>query len=140
MPERVKQAGAIVARPGPHGPEVLLVSARKTRGDVVFPKGHLEAGETAEAAALREAREEAGVRGRVEGPAGTLSFQSGDEAVDVAYYLVRYEADVAADEARGARWLPLDAAVATLTHADARHLLLANAGRIVQIAGGRATS
>lgn len=137
MPERVKQAGAIVARPGPHGPEVLLVSARKTRGETVFPKGHIEPGEAAEAAALREAREEGGVRGRVEGPAGTLTFQSGDEAVEVAYYLVRHEADVAADEARGARWLPLDAAVEALSHADARRLLLANAGEIVRIAGGR---
>lgn len=45
---------------------VLLI--RHASGDWVFPKGHVEAGETELQAALREVEEEAGVRaGRLEG-------------------------------------------------------------------------
>ncbi len=43
--------------------EVLLL--RDRMGCWVFPKGHLEAGETPEEAAVREVWEETGIRGRV---------------------------------------------------------------------------
>jgi 8-oxo-dGTP pyrophosphatase MutT (NUDIX family) len=51
-------AGGIV-RKGPRGP-VLLLHERE-EGRWTFPKGHVEPGETLEAAALREIREESGL-------------------------------------------------------------------------------
>jgi len=44
--------------------EVLLVTSR-SGGDWIAPKGTVEKGESAEEAALREAEEEAGVRGSI---------------------------------------------------------------------------
>lgn len=61
----VQQAGAICFRTSADSlPEVLLVTSRRN-GRWGIPKGRIEAGETARAAAAREAMEEAGVRGRV---------------------------------------------------------------------------
>ena len=39
-----------------------------------LPKGHLEAGETAEDAAVREVEEETGIRGRVLAALGTIDY------------------------------------------------------------------
>ncbi|MFT6564243.1 MAG: 8-oxo-dGTP pyrophosphatase MutT (NUDIX family), partial [Actinomycetes bacterium] len=39
-----------------------------------LPKGHLEAGETAEQAAIREVQEETGIRGRILAPLGAIDF------------------------------------------------------------------
>jgi 8-oxo-dGTP pyrophosphatase MutT (NUDIX family) len=92
----------------------------------VFPKGHLEAGESYSDAALREAEEEAGILGTVVGPVGpTLTFQSGDESVAVKYYLVHLTADAASPEGREKAWLPPDEALERLGFQNARDLLRA---------------
>ncbi|MBL8024567.1 MAG: NUDIX hydrolase [Elusimicrobia bacterium] len=64
--EREVSAGGVVM--GPAG--VLLIKVKNKQGHVVwtFPKGHLEKGETAETAALREVLEETGWRCRILGP------------------------------------------------------------------------
>ncbi|MBT9135578.1 MAG: Diadenosine hexaphosphate hydrolase [Firmicutes bacterium] len=54
------------------GDEVLLVT--NFRQDVVFPKGHLEPGETALEAALREVAEEVGVVPAVVASLGETSY------------------------------------------------------------------
>jgi 8-oxo-dGTP pyrophosphatase MutT (NUDIX family) len=56
-----------------------------------FSKGHIESGETAEDAALREVREEAGVEGDLIAYVGSLEFESGAEYVLVDYYLMTVE-------------------------------------------------
>src|SRR3989442_933244 len=58
------RAAAICFRRTEGGIELLLVRTKNGRG-WTFPKGHVEPGETPAGAAAREAREEAGVRGRV---------------------------------------------------------------------------
>ena len=55
--ERVEAAGGVVTRVGPAGVEVLVVH-RPKYDDWSLPKGKLERGETHEAAARREVREE----------------------------------------------------------------------------------
>ena len=78
-----KQAGAIVVRAGKTGPRILLVTARRNPDNWIFPKGHVEPGETLRAAAVREAREEAGVEGNVIAPAGRMSFDFGENTYRV---------------------------------------------------------
>ena len=50
----VPQAGAIAFRIVDEAPQIMLVRAKKTPEHWIFPKGHIEAGETAEIAAARE--------------------------------------------------------------------------------------
>ncbi|MEW5905727.1 MAG: NUDIX hydrolase [Elusimicrobiota bacterium] len=63
--ERLKEfsAGGVVLKDG----RLLLIKMRNLAGEEVwtFPKGHLEEGETPEAAALREVREETGLECRI---------------------------------------------------------------------------
>jgi 8-oxo-dGTP pyrophosphatase MutT (NUDIX family) len=60
----LRQAGTIPFRRGPDGVEVLLITSRDT-GRWVIPKGNVEPGQTAAAAAVRETYEEAGILGQV---------------------------------------------------------------------------
>lgn len=83
----IKQSGAIVVRLDGDEPRVLLVTAKRNPKRWIFPKGHIEKGETAEEAALREAREEAGVVGKSIGPAGALEYRFLGTGFRVEYFL-----------------------------------------------------
>ncbi len=120
---RVRQAGAIVYQSGAGEPRFLLVRAKKNPQDWIFPKGHVEPGETEVEAARRELREEAGVEGNPVAPVGTSEFQSGSEQVHVAYYLFRYSATCGSSEGRECRWCTFDEALALLSFEDAKRLL-----------------
>jgi 8-oxo-dGTP pyrophosphatase MutT (NUDIX family) len=122
--KRIEQAGGIVIRSDGDGLAVLLVRAKKDPALWIFPKGHIEPGETAEATALRETHEEAGLTGEVLGPVGEpLEFQSGHELVRVQYFLIRPIAETASIEGREKRWLAFDEARRTLAFENARRLL-----------------
>ena len=120
---KTAQAGAIAFNVADNKPRILLVRAKKTPNEWIFPKGHIEKGETAEAAALRELEEEAGVRGESIAFIGSLEFQSGDELVDCAYYLIKFLAEVTREEKRQMRWCEVEEALRLLSHADAAGLL-----------------
>jgi ADP-ribose pyrophosphatase YjhB (NUDIX family) len=117
------QAGAIAFKVVNESLLILLVRAKKNPQDWIFPKGHIEKGETAEAAAARELEEEASIRGESLGLVGSLNFQSGDEMVSVAYYLFRFVSEVAETEKRERKWCDYDEALALLSHRDAAELL-----------------
>ena len=122
--DRVQQAGAVVFRLTSGAPEILLVRAKKDPSQWIFPKGHIEPRETAVEAALREAREEAGVDGRALGEIGALDFTSGKEPVRARYFLLHATEERTAEEPREKKWFSLSEAARELTHSDARRLLM----------------
>ena len=71
MTERVPQAGGLVVRDDGDRLAVLLVRAKKDPSVWVFPKGHIEPGESAADAAVREVQEESGVVAELLGPIGS---------------------------------------------------------------------
>jgi len=122
--QTVPQAGGIVVRQDGDRLSVLLVRSKKDPAIWIFPKGHIESGETAEITALRETREESGVDGELIAPIGEpLEFQSGSEAVSVQYFLVRPRAESPSPEGREKQWFGLDEALAALPYENARTLL-----------------
>ena len=121
---RVEQAGGIIVRrDAAAGISVLLVRSRKDPTLWIFPKGHVEPGETAEAAALRETYEESGVEGELLAPLGELEFHSGRELVRVQYFLIRPITEMPSPEGRDKRWFTLDEARRSVSFDNARRLL-----------------
>jgi 8-oxo-dGTP pyrophosphatase MutT (NUDIX family) len=91
----------LLARPG--GPALLFTRRADTlphhRGEISFPGGRLEAGETAEGAALRETAEEVGLS-----PAAAATLGRLDDYPSIARYVVTPV--VAAVPAPPAAWSP----------------------------------
>jgi 8-oxo-dGTP pyrophosphatase MutT (NUDIX family) len=76
--EHEVSAGGVVYRARGAAIEVLIV-LKRTSGLWRLPKGHVEGGETPEAAAVREVLEETGVRAEVEVALGTSDYTFWDE-------------------------------------------------------------
>lgn len=118
--ERIAQVAAIPFRLNGGGElEVMLVTSRGTRRFIV-PKGWPMKGKSARRAALIEAQEEAGVRGKaLKKPAGSYCYwkrlSTSFVHVEVTAYLVEVAEELDAWKEIGARqraWLtPADAAV-----------------------------
>ena len=122
MSDPIRQAGAVVYRRS--DPRTfLIVRARRTPDQWIFPKGHIEPGESAEQAALREAREEAGVLGKAIAPLSAIGFIFNGRQVHVEYFLVEALGQAAEYEPREQAWLPFDEARTRLSHADAQRLI-----------------
>ena len=136
---KFKQAGAIIVRNGKAGPRILLVTARRNPDNWIFPKGHVESGETLKAAAVREAREEAGIEGKVVGAAGRMSFEFGDNAYRVTYFVVRTTDAGKEREGRRLCWLKYKQALRRITYEETRDLLRDAWPRIKVFAATRAS-
>ena len=118
--ERIAQVAAIPFRVNEGGElEVMLVTSRGTRRFIV-PKGWPMKGKSARQAALIEAREEAGVRGKaLKTPAGSYCYwkrlSTSFVHVEVTAYLIEVSEELDSWQEAGARqraWLaPADAAV-----------------------------
>jgi 8-oxo-dGTP pyrophosphatase MutT (NUDIX family) len=120
----IQQSGAIVVRLDGKEPKVLLVTAKRNSQNWIFPKGHIEKGETAEAAALREAREEAGVIGKAIGPAGVLEYGFLGVKARVEYFLAEFTREAGPPENGRARvWCGLEEALERLNYKNTRKLL-----------------
>ena len=132
---RSTHGGGIVFRLTSEGPRYLLVEASGTRDRWVFPKGHVEDGETVSAAALREVSEEAGVRARPIRRLRRVEQKKEGDWISVVYFLMAYAGRTKAIEDRRVRWMSFDEALETLDLGKSRRVLR-SADRLVSLATG----
>jgi len=130
-------AGGIVFRRTPGGPLVLLI--RDSYRNWGFPKGHLEGGEDAATAAVREIAEETGLTDLVlHGPVRSIDwhfrFRGRLIHKTCTFFLVESatgDAVPQSDEGISAcRWMSFDDALRTVSYANAREVLR-EAGEVV---------
>jgi 8-oxo-dGTP pyrophosphatase MutT (NUDIX family) len=122
--KRVRQAGGIVVRQERNGLWVLLVRAKRDPTLWIFPKGHIERGENAAEAALRETREEAGIVGDLVKPIGEpLHFNNGRYEVSVQYFLIRPLEEFDETDGRAKKWFPFDEALDAVIYEESKALL-----------------
>ena len=124
-------------------PRAALIGRVDRRGRLLWslPKGHLEDGETAEDAAIREVEEETGIRGRVLAVLGTIDywFVAEDRRIHktVHHYLLEASGgqlsddDVEVDEVA---WVPLAELTDRLAYAGERRLAETAAGLLADTA------
>lgn len=124
--DEVRAAGGVVLRPGPGGPEVLVVH-RPRYDDWSLPKGKLDPGEDFEGAAIREVEEETGVMGRLGAQLPTTRYRDRHGTPKVVrwwrMHVVTNHHRAADDEVDDVRWLPVDQAPGRLTYAADLDLL-----------------
>jgi len=128
--EEVSAGGLVVDRTGDQ-PVAALIGRKDRRGRLLWslPKGHLEAGETAPEAAVREVEEETGIKGRVVAELGTIDYWFVAEGQrihkTVHHYLLEAsggelsDEDVEVDEVA---WVPLTELRERLAYAGERRL------------------
>ena len=117
-------AGGVVARTVNGEREYLLVEARRNRGVWVLPKGHIEPGETAEVAAVREVQEEAGVRAAVVAQAGESEYAVDGHQVRTIFFLMQYQGEISAHEDRLRAWHRYEDALRALCFDDTKRVLM----------------
>ncbi|MHB0868765.1 MAG: NUDIX domain-containing protein [Chloroflexota bacterium] len=79
----VRQAGGVVLL----GDQVVL--RRTARGEYLFPKGHVEPGESMEETARREVAEEVGLEAEIVAPLGDVDFSYQGDDYRVTMFLMR---------------------------------------------------
>ena len=114
----VRAAGGVVVRDGPDTLEVVIVH-RPKYDDWTLPKGKTEPGESDEECALREVREETGLRCELLDELESTSYHDSLGRPKIArYWLMRRVAGKlrASHEVDKALWVPLAAAEEQLTY------------------------
>jgi ADP-ribose pyrophosphatase YjhB (NUDIX family) len=132
-------AGGLVVDLDGEVPRGALIGRTDKVGRLLWslPKGHIEEGETAEQAAVREVAEETGINGEILGELGTIDFWFVADGrrihKTVRHFLLRAvggelsDADV---EVTAVAWVPLPDISARLAYPDERGLVEA-AGRML---------
>lgn len=126
-------SGGVVFRPAGAAHEVALIRVARADGHAwALPKGWVEKGEDLEQTAVREVREETGLRAKVLRKLGeiTYEFYAKPERSRVlktvhVFLLECLGGDTAEhdDEVEEVRWFTLDEAVRTMTYKNEREML-----------------
>lgn len=137
--QRETSAGGVVFRRGEGGggPQYLLIFDQ--HGNWGFPKGHVESGEQPVDAGRREVREEAGLDGLVQHASlGTIHwfFQHRGRLIHKYCHFFLFESPAGTplpqteEGITACGWYPGDQALATLTHQNAREVLVGAIERV----------
>jgi 8-oxo-dGTP pyrophosphatase MutT (NUDIX family) len=120
--------GAVIAVRDGVAHVALIATRNRTRWGL--PKGAVSEGETSEAAALREVREETGIEARIVKPLDTIEyfFRAGDTLIQkrVDFYLMEYvagELEPQLSEVDDVEWVELSAALRRASFDSERKLL-----------------
>jgi ADP-ribose pyrophosphatase YjhB (NUDIX family) len=127
--EEVSAGGLVVDKSGEMG---LLIGRIDKRGRMLWslPKGHIEAGESPEEAALREVREETGIKSSITRSLGVIDFwfmAEGKRIHKTVHHFLfteksgKLEAQIS--EVDDVKWFPLDDIAKTLAYPDERKLI-----------------
>ncbi len=127
--EEVSAGGLVVDKSGELG---LLIGRIDKRGRMLWslPKGHIEEGESPEEAALREVREETGIKSSITRSLGVIDFwfmAEGKRIHKTVHHFLfaeksgRLEAQLS--EVDDVKWFPLDDIAKTLAYPDERKLI-----------------
>lgn len=118
----ISHAGAVAFREH-NGATLFLVVSSSDGAHWVLPKGHIEAGESPETAAIRELKEEAGVIGRIDKSLSIQKFRQRGREIVVKYFLVSTLEVQKPDESRMLRWEDEQSASALLSFKEVRAAL-----------------
>ncbi|WP_375490629.1 NUDIX hydrolase [uncultured Jatrophihabitans sp.] len=132
-------AGGLVVDLEADVPSAALIGRTDRQGRLLWslPKGHIEDGETAEQAAVREVEEETGITGTVVAELGTIDFWFVADGrrihKTVRHYLMRRTGGELSDsdyEVDEVAWVPLSVIRERLAYPDERGLM-DTAGRLL---------
>ena len=130
-------AGGVVFRKLNDSFEYLLAQSSRDPTKWVLPRGHIEPGESAGEAAVREVQEETGYWAQIVGRIDDVRFGTGTEASIVRFFLMKLIVEEAKwpPENRKHQWLRLDEAKDKASF-DETAKLLESASANVQAARG----
>jgi ADP-ribose pyrophosphatase YjhB (NUDIX family) len=132
-------AGGLVVDLASEVPRAALIARTDRHGKLLWslPKGHIEAGETPEQAAVREVEEETGISGVILAQLGTIDFWFVADGrrihKTVQHFLMRATGGELSDEdieVAEVAWVPLPEIAARLAYPDERGLV-DTAGRLL---------
>jgi ADP-ribose pyrophosphatase YjhB (NUDIX family) len=127
--EEVSAGGLVVDKGGTQG---LLIGRIDKRGRMLWslPKGHIEAGESPEEAAIREVLEETGIKSSISRSLGVIDFwfmAEGKRIHKTVHHFLFAELsgtlEPQVSEVDDVRWFPLDDIAKTLAYPDERKLI-----------------
>ena len=127
--EEISAGGLVVDKSGEMG---LLIGRIDKRGRMLWslPKGHIEAGESPEEAALREVCEETGIKSSITRSLGVIDFwfmAEGKRIHKTVHHFLFAEKsgklEAQLSEVDDVKWFPLDDIAKTLAYPDERKLI-----------------